>query len=122
MEERQGSSRHVILHGQFAVKFARNPEGKRANLHELRVWKRYREDPEKGPLLCPVLWCASDGSVLIMPRAEPVDASTWSMKKIPKWDYDPNGGIGWPFEPKAADWGILDGHIVAVDYGNRDDE
>jgi hypothetical protein len=34
---------------------------------------------------------------------------------FPDWDYMP-GGDGDPFEPKATDWGRIDGRLVALDY------
>jgi len=35
-------------------------------------------------------------------------------------DYRGLGDVGCPFEPKASDWGRLDGMLVAVDYSNMD--
>jgi hypothetical protein len=32
------------------------------------------------------------------------------------WDYFAGDDDGQPTEPKAADWGLLDGELVAVDY------
>ena len=40
----------------------------------------------------------------------------WKFEELPKWDYDPAGGDGWPGEPKREDWGMLDGKLVLVDY------
>jgi hypothetical protein len=37
------------------------------------------------------------------------------------WDYLGPGDDDQPFEPKAMDWGWLDGRPVAVDYANLDD-
>jgi hypothetical protein len=36
------------------------------------------------------------------------------------WDYDPRKGPidEWPGEIKAADWGVLEGRRVLVDYSN----
>jgi hypothetical protein len=119
MEERLGTTRRVVLHGGLAVKFSKGDKGRRANLRELELWQRYKEHESRGQMLCPVLWSAEDGSVLIMKRAEPVGPD-FDFSKLPDWDYMANGDDGCPWEPKAIDWGILDGRYVAVDYGNDD--
>jgi hypothetical protein len=36
------------------------------------------------------------------------------------WECTHSGDDGLPFEPKANDWGWLDGKPVAVDYANLD--
>jgi hypothetical protein len=35
---------------------------------------------------------------------------------FPDWNYKGPGDQGCPFEPKAKDWGRLDGRLVALDY------
>lgn len=115
MEERNGTTRTVIIHGSVAVKFAKDGRGRQANLREAELWARYAKHPDRGRLLCPVLWCDPDGAVLIMPRVEPVGPD-FGLHSLPKWDYGGPSDDGWPFEPKALDWGILDGRLVAVDY------
>lgn len=115
MEQYNGSTRTVITHGSVAVKFAKEAEGRRCNLREAEMWRRYENHPERGSMLCPVLWCAQDGAVLIMRKVEPVGPG-FSFKSLPDWDYQGPGDDGWPFEPKAEDWGMLNGRLVAVDY------
>jgi hypothetical protein len=35
-----------------------------------------------------------------------------------EWDYRGPGDDECPFEWKTSDWGVFDGRLVAVDYGN----
>ena len=113
-----GGSRVVIVCGPVAVKFPRGDLGIKCNLAEAGIWDRNRNHPTRSRGLCPVLWCDPEGSVLVMRAAAPLPSGA-NMKDVLDddwWDYVP-GGDGWPCEPKPADWGVLDGRIVAVDYG-----
>jgi hypothetical protein len=114
---RRGTTRLVIVCGVVAVKVARGEVGRRCNLFEAGIWERNRDHPSRGPRLCPVLWCDPEGHALVMPAVEPLPPGTdmAPVLDVDWWDYRP-GGDGWPCEPKPADWGILDGRIVAVDY------
>jgi hypothetical protein len=110
----------VVVCGGIAVKFPRGEVGLRCNVFEAGIWDRNREHPTRGRHLCPVLWCHPQGKVLIMPAAEPLDPRSDPMITLSEmyddwWDYQP-GGDGDPCEPKPADWGLLDGELVAVDY------
>lgn len=115
----QGCSRRVIVIGRFAIKFAKGVRGRRCNLYESGVWTRNRMHPTRRLHLCPVLWCSTRGRVLIMPAAAPApsnfDITTLDDEVGDWWDYMP-GGDEWPCEPKSADWGVLNGQLVAVDY------
>ena len=115
----EGCSRRVAILGQVAVKLAKGRRGRRCNLYEAGVWERNQAHPKRSLHLCPVLWCSRRGVVLIMRAAEPVPAD-FDIRIFDKqvgdwWDYSP-GGDAWPCEPKAADWGVLDGRIVSIDY------
>ena len=116
MQTKEGTTRKVILHGNEAVKFAKNDDGRKANIREAFLWARYKEHPLRSQMLCPVLWHADDGAVLIMKRAEQV-STDFDFLQQPDWDYLSNGDDPCPFEPKGQDWGLLEGRIVAVDYG-----
>jgi hypothetical protein len=50
------------------------------------------------------------------PLAEAEAVMLRTTRGFPDWDYAPPGDEGSPFEPKASDWGWLNGHIVALDY------
>jgi hypothetical protein len=116
--DRRGTSRLVICIGKFAVKIARNAEGRRCNLDEAKRWRQVK--PKRRTMLCPVLATAPYGVALMMPRARPTSQAEadWLLKTggYPDWDYDGIGDEGHPFEWSAGDWGWLDGKLVALDY------
>jgi hypothetical protein len=117
-----GTSRLVVVSGDIAVKFPRGPAGMRCNLFEAGIWARNWNHPTCGRHLCPVLWCHPKGRLLVMPAATPLDPSADAMAILAEmhadwWDYQP-GGDDDPCEPKAADWGLLNGELVAVDYAS----
>jgi hypothetical protein len=108
-----GLTRIVILLEHTVVKIARpddgvllkNNHGRRANLTEARLSVLH---PDK---LCPVLWSKKDGSVLIARRAEPLPLDLFKNLDVLEFRQ------GLPIEMKADSFGLLDGRIVAVDYG-----
>jgi hypothetical protein len=114
---RTGSMRSpVIVIGRFAVKFARNDRGRASNLYEAKLFRTV--NATRQALLCPVLWVSPKGAVQIMQAAEPL-TEMMSYEEYEEafeaWDYMP-GEDGCPFEPKACDWGWLEGRMVALDY------
>ena len=118
----RGTTRFVAIAGPVAVKFARGEAGRRCNLHEAKLWALNQHHPSRSRHLCPVLWCSADGDVLIMAAADPLppDAPHPYDTVDEWWSYDPSKGDidTFPGEPKAADWGMLDGRLVLVDYAN----
>ena len=70
-------------------------------------------------MLCPVRWCSPKGFLLVMQAAEPLNPADHldllERDALPDWDYMP-GEDGDPFEPKASDWGRINGRLVALDY------
>jgi len=104
----------VIVVGWFAFKFARDGRGRASNLYEL-----YRSvNATRRALLCPVLWVSRNGAVQIMKAAKPLtDMMSLDayMNVAEVWDTIP-GEDSCPFEPKASDWGWLEGRMVALDY------
>lgn len=113
----EGTTRVVAIAGGYAAKFARGDEGRRCNLEEARLWRLYSATPGRGESLCPVVWCSSDGAILLMEAAEPLPegAEPWHQADE-AWDYRAGGDDGSPWEGKIADWGLLRGRPVAVDY------
>lgn len=71
-------------------------------------------------MLCPVLWAAPAGAVVVMAAAESITEDEFSRlvndELLPEWDYDPADGLTNPTEPGAKDWGRYQGRIVAIDY------
>lgn len=112
-----GTTRFVaVIHG-YAFKFARGRKGCLCNLFEARTWAE--ATPTRRRMLCPVLACAPSGVLLVMPAARPLTEEEAQFHQdadsFPDWDYWP-GDPTEPFEYKASDWGLLDGHLVALDY------
>lgn len=115
--------RPVIIVEPWTLKVARGAQGRRCNLYEACLFRR--SSAQRQHLLCPVLWVSRKGLFLLMATANPVDPSefgpiTYATLVMREWDYIP-GEDGFPFEPKAADWGWYQGRHVAVDYSTLTD-
>ena len=104
---RQGATRNVSLTRALALKFPRLTSwrtflnGLLANDQE-RVFSRLPD-----ARLCPVLWAAPGGFLVIMCRAQPLPPGV--------------APLGWndlPVERKCDSFGLLDGQMVALDYGS----
>jgi hypothetical protein len=117
-----GTMRLTLCVGRYALKFARGRRGRDANRREQLEWSR--ATPPRREMLCPVLWAAPFGLVIVMQRA--VALTRQEQQELlfnhgfPDWDYMP-GGPRSPFEFKETDWGRLDGRLVALDYAAADD-
>lgn len=114
----KGSTRIVVTLGHYVLKLPRNNEGRLCNHHEALVWRRSRE--RRRALLCPVVFGGPFGLFVLMRRAEVADEhdEKWRTARDAAylaWDYVPPDDVC-PFEPKADDWGWLDGRLVAIDY------
>jgi hypothetical protein len=119
VEIRQGTRRLTLCIGAWAVKLARNANGRRCNRFEADLWAR--TTPTRRNMLCPVLACLPFGLAIVMQRAQPLSEDEArrlrSTRGFPDWDYMPPDDDECPFEPKASDWGRLpDGRLVALDY------
>ena len=111
--------RPVIVIGPWAFKFARcaGESGRRCNRYEADLFRTANETRKH--MLCPILWCSRKGLILVMQAAVPLSVADHAdiLKRgaFPDWDPMP-GEDGDPFEPKASDWGRIDGRLVALDY------
>jgi hypothetical protein len=119
VEIRQGTRRLTLCIGAWAVKLARNANGRRCNRFEADLWAR--TTPTRRNMLCPVLACLPSGLAIVMQRAQPLSEDEAkrlrSTRGFSDWDYMPPDDDECPFEPKASDWGRLpDGRLVALDY------
>jgi hypothetical protein len=69
------------------------------------------------PELCPVVFHLPGGWLVVMPRAAPL-----SDEQIDGFDFGaylmPDDGRAIPAEPKGDSFGIVNGRIVAIDYGS----
>jgi hypothetical protein len=118
---RRGTTRIVVVAKPVALKFARGDVGRRCNRYEAKVWGLNQRDPVRCLHLCPVLWSSAGGRVLVMTAADPLPSDLQPSEEWAEWwDYDPARGPidTWPGEFKAADWGILHGRRVLVNYSN----
>jgi hypothetical protein len=108
--------RPVIVLGPWALKFARDERGRRCNLYEAKLFRNSSEWHRE--MLCPVRWISPTGWLLIMAAAKPLAEMMpvedyLEMSEI--WDARPSEDRC-PFEPKASDWGRINGRLVALDY------
>jgi hypothetical protein len=112
-----GTNRAVVIIGPLAFKFARHDYGMRCNRFEADLYRRTSE--RRRAMLCPPLWCSRKGRLLIATAARPISeseaAALRASRAFPDWDYVPPDD-GCPFEYKAADWGRMNGVLVALDY------
>jgi hypothetical protein len=74
-------------------------------------------------MLCPVIANLLFDWVILQQRACPISEEHAQILRetmgFPDWDYRPGEPHGDPTEPKASDWGWLNGTLVAIDYGMR---
>lgn len=112
-----GTTRRVILVGRYAIKVPRVDYGWQAILGGLLANMREWSFSCAGwPELCPVLWRIPGGFLIVMRRARPLTDEEWTA-----FDYDSfieTDDYFVPVDYKYGSFGILDGRIVAVDYGN----
>lgn len=111
-----GSTRIVLLIGQYAIKVPTVVEwrlfllGLLANLQEVKFSRT------QWPKLCPVVFSVPLGILLVMRRATPL-----SRQEFDDFDFDAfveTDEYVVPVENKLDSFGWLNGRIVAVDYGN----
>jgi hypothetical protein len=112
-----GSARVVLVTPRYAFKFARWDRGIlgfQANLQESRAWTTSRAED-----LCPVLWSAPFGFLIVMPSARPLAADERASFFD---DYIAEAGSWSPRlhgDPKPENYGILDGRRVRLDYEGK---
>jgi len=83
-------------------------------MQERDLWKcgDWRE------LLCPIVFAVPGGWLNVMSRAVPltdVQAEAFDPLAI----LEQNDALAIPAEPKASSFGMLDGRLVIVDYGDN---
>jgi hypothetical protein len=111
-----GATRFVFLIGPWAVKVPRLSCW-RLFLHGLLANLQERAFSRTGWFeICPVLWALPGGFLLVMRRAEPLTDAQWARFDYGDFVNDPEGHV--PAECKQSSFGLLDGRIVAVDYGS----
>lgn len=112
-----GCTRAVLLVGGLAIKVPQFRMGWRLFLLGLLANMQERDFARlRWPELCPVVLALRGGWLLIMRRASPMSLERWVEFDAVAWRERPDGRI--PVEIKRDSFGILDGRIVAVDYGS----
>lgn len=111
-----GVTRIVILIGPYAIKIPRLNYGWRMLLWGLigNISEKTFSDT-KWKELCPVLLSFPGGFLNVMRRAEPVP---YKLTKKAMWAFREGCDYMVPAELKQDSFGILDGKLVVVDYGD----
>ena len=116
MKKRYGTHRTVYLIGKYAIKRPVFVEW-RLFLHGLLANIQEAQFSKTGwPELCPVVFACWGGWFLVMRRAEPFDVESFL-----KFDYEAFvecDDYRVPAEDKMDSFGLLNGQVVAVDYGS----
>lgn len=116
MKVKRGATRNVLLAGRFAFKFP-SCRSWRLFLNGLLGNMQEAEFARAGwPKLCPVVFSLPYGFLTVMRRAEPLPDDVWRGLDVQAWASEEGHTI--PVEPKQDSFGVLDGRIVAVDYGS----
>lgn len=111
-----GSTRHVILVGEWAIKIPVIVEW-RLFLHGLLANMQENKFSKFGwPELCPVLWAIPGGFLLIMRRARVLTDCEFIKLDMVAWV--DRGDYVISAEIKSDSFGYLNGKLVAIDYGN----
>lgn len=116
MKVRYGTHRTVYLIGKYAIKRPVFVEwrlflkGLLANMQEAQFSRT------GWPELCPVVFACPGGFFIVMRRAEPLDFDTFWLMNVST--FQNRGSYHVPVENKLDSFGVLDGRVVAVDYGS----
>lgn len=124
---RTGCTREVFLTRSHAIKIPSLVSWK-SFLNGLLANMQERAFSATGwPELCPVVWSIPGGWCVVMQRAGEIDPDTWfsfserdgghPTENVEPWISGSKDYII-PVEMKMNSFGVLDGRIVAVDYGN----
>ena len=111
-----GVTRLVILTKRHAIKIPNFLNGWNMFLTGLLCNQQERMFSKTGwPELCPVIFGVPGGWLNVMRRARPLTDEEWDQFDVKTFLERETGFI--PAEPKRCSFGMLDGRVVAVDYG-----
>ena len=115
----RGATRLVILTKRYAIKLPRiwwrSPDRWQMFLYGLLANMQERKFARTGwPELCPVVWSTPGGWCVVMRRAEPLAEDLTEEQYTAFVEHDE---YYVPAEHKTDSFGILDGRLVAIDYG-----
>lgn len=110
-----GVTRLVILTKNYAIKIPNFCRGWRMFLHGLicNMHEKMFSDT-KWEQLCPIVFAVWGGWLVVMKRARPLTDEEWNSFDCETFVKEPNLI---PVETKRCSFGVLNGKIVAVDYG-----
>lgn len=112
---RHGSTRVVLLIGRWALKlpslysWPHFLRGLLCNMQEAMF------SATGWPELCPVVLSIPGGWLVVMPRAHPISREEFFSMDYESFVQRPDHVV--PVERKLDSFGMLDGRLVAVDYG-----
>lgn len=115
MKIARGSTRTVLLTNNYAFKFPTWHswplflQGLLANMQECTFGTIGWDG------VCPVFWCIPGGFLVVMPRALPITDELWDQLDVSTLIHHEHYTI--PVEAKQTSFGLLNGNIVAIDYG-----
>jgi hypothetical protein len=118
MKHYYGATRHVFLIWKYALKFPQVYSWKHflggllANMQEVTFYKQLKHER-----MCPIVFSVIGGFLVIMKRTKEISAIEYSNLDFNQFRYVDNNWII-PVEDKKDSFGILDGKIVAIDYGS----
>lgn len=115
MTRKFGTHRTVYLIGNYAIKRPVFVEW-RLFLHGLLANMQERTFGKMDwPELCPVIFGMPGGWFIVMRRAEPLPREQWEHFNYDVWVDREDYTV--PVENKLDSFGLINNHIVAVDYG-----
>jgi hypothetical protein len=120
----RGLTREVILTRRYAIKLPKLSRGWQLFRHGIRSNAQEREFAGRGwAELCPVVFALPGGWLVVMRRARPLTHAEWEAFDAAAFcggssEHALDRGRRIPVELKKHSFGVLDGRIVAVDYGS----
>lgn len=114
---KQGITREVFLFRDYAIKVPKLIYGWQKFLCGLLANMQEEMFGRCGwPEVCPVLFAIPGGWLIVMRRCRPLTDEEWAGFDAEAFVNGENYMI--PAETKRDSFGVLDGKIVALDYGN----
>lgn len=105
----KGTMRRVFVFKNIVIKIPLNLKGYLANMNEIYNWYKYKQYKE---YLCPIIFHDLLGLMLVMKRVQPVyDLDEYDISFM---DYT----IPVFNDIKRNNFGLLNGKLVKIDYGN----
>ncbi len=113
-----GATRWVFLLGPWAIKVPRPTEwrlfllGLLGNMQERQFWEMAKA--QRLLCYCPIVASIPGGFLAVMRRARPLNDAEWA--RVDAREFQER--FHCPVEAKRDSFGVLEGRIVAIDYGS----